>query len=82
MDKIEDLHDEKKAWHDLYWHGQNLAYNIKALRTKFKHAVEEDDEEKMLIWVEAIRKQTVNCVDIAKTVLGVEEIVKGRKIVA
>jgi len=27
-------------------------------------------------WGEALRKVTMNCVDIAKTVLGVEEIVK------
>jgi len=71
---------DNTAWHDLYWHGQNLAYIIKAFRTRFKNAVEEGDEEKMQIWAEAIRKQTVNCVDIAKTVLGVEEIVKGKKI--
>ena len=68
------------AWHDLYWHGQNLAYIIKAFRTRFKAAVEEGDEAKMLKWGEAVRKKTVNCVDIAKTVLGVEEIVKGKKI--
>lgn len=72
--------DEKKAWHDLYWHGQNIAYIIKAFRTRFKDAVEEGDEDKMQIWAEAIRKQTGLCVDIAKTVLGVEEIVKGKKI--
>jgi len=69
-------------WHDLYWHGQNLAYIIKAFRTRFKKAVEEGDEDKMQIWAEAIRRQTVNCVEIAKTVLAVEEIVKGKKVYA
>jgi len=29
----------------------------------------------MLVWGEALRKTTANCVDVAKTVLGVEEIV-------
>jgi len=67
------------SWHDLYWHGENLAYIIKAFRTRFKKAEAEGDEEKMMIWAEAIRRQTVNCTEIAKTVLKVEEIVKGKK---
>jgi len=70
------------SWHDLYWHGQNLAYVCKGFRTKYKHAQENDDEEAMRIWGEALRKITMNTVEIAKTVLGVEEILKGRKIVA
>ena len=68
------------AWHDLYWHGRNLAYVCKSFKTQFKHAEEREDYEAMKSWAEALRKTTVNCVDIAKTVLGVEEIVKGRKI--
>lgn len=32
----------------------------------------------MRIWAEALRKITNDCVSIAKTVLGVEEIVKGK----
>jgi len=76
------MSDEDAAWHDLYWHGRNLAYVCKAFKTKFKHAKERDDEHMMQVWAEALRKNTQNCVDIAKTVLGVEEIVKGKKIVA
>jgi len=67
-----------KAWLDLYWHGQNLAYICKAFRTKFNHAEENDDDHMMLVWAEALRKATVNCVDVAKTVLGVEQLVKNK----
>ena len=74
--------DEKKAWHDLYWHGSNLAYIIKGFRTKYKHAEDEGDGESMRIWAEAIRKTTNDCVVIAKTVLQVEAIVKGKKVYA
>ena len=34
----------------------------------------------MIIYGEALRKVTMNCVDVAKTVLGVEEIVNGKAI--
>jgi len=67
-----------RAWHDLYMHGENLSYVCKAFRTKFNHAEEDDNEEGMRIWGEALRKVTNDCVAIAKTVLGVEEIVKGK----
>ena len=44
--------------------------------------MDEGDLHMALSWHEAARKMTMNCVDIAKTVLGVEEIVKGKKITA
>jgi len=59
-------------------HGQNLATVCKRFMTEFKKAEEEDNEELMIIWGEALRKVTMNCVDVAKTVLGVEEIVKAK----
>jgi len=46
--------------------------------TEFKKAEEENNDEMMRIWGEALRKVTMNCVEIAKTVLGVEEIVKAK----
>ena len=46
--------------------------------TEFRKAEKEDNEELMIIWGEALRKVTMNCVDVAKTVLGVEEIVKAK----
>ena len=48
--------------------------------TEFRKAEEEGNDELMIIWGEALRKVTMNCVDIAKTVLGVEEIVKGKRV--
>jgi len=44
--------------------------------TEFRNAEERGDDAMMMIWGEALRKVTMNCVDIAKTVLGVEEIIK------
>ena len=73
---------DESSWHDLYWHGRNLAYVCKSFRTQFKHAEEEGDHEQMKSWGEALRKTTVNCVEIAKTVLQVEAIVKGKKVYA
>jgi len=46
--------------------------------TQFKNAEERDDHAMMIIWGEALRKTTANCVEVAKTVLGVEEIVKAK----
>jgi len=45
-----------------------------------KKAEEDDNKDLMIIYGEALRKVTMNCVDVAKTVLGVEEIVNGKKI--
>jgi len=63
---------------DLYKHGIRLNIVCKKFITEFKKAEKEDDDEMMRIWGEALRKVTMNCVDIAKTVLGVEEIVKAK----
>lgn len=52
----------------------------KSFYKKFKHAEEADDQEWMLAWGEAFRKVTNDTVAIAKTVLKVEEIVKGKMI--
>jgi len=67
-----------ESWTNLYKHGQNLNTVCKRFMTEFKKAVEEDNEDLMIIYGEALRKVTMNCVDIAKTVLGVEEIVKAK----
>ena len=67
-----------KSWHDLYWHGQSLNTVCKRFITEFRKAEKEDNEDLMIIYGEALRKVTMNCVDIAKTVLGVEEIVKAK----
>jgi len=68
-----------RSWTDLYAHGERLNTVCKRFITEFKKAEEEDDDELMRIWGEALRKVTMNCVEIAKTVLGVEEIVNGKK---
>jgi len=69
-----------KSWHDLYAHGEHLNTVCKRFITEFKKAEEQDDNAMMIIWGEALRKVTMNTVDIAKTVLGVEEIVKGKRV--
>lgn len=71
-----------RSWTDLYRHGETLARLAKSLETNYNNAMEEGNLSMALSWQEAARKMTNSCVDIAKTVLGVEEIVKGRKIVA
>jgi len=64
---------------DLYRHGAKMNTVAKRFFTLFKKYEEEGDEEKMLVWAECFRKQTMNVVDIAYKVLGVEEIVKGKQ---
>ena len=68
-----------RSWHDLYKHGERLSTLCKKFFTEFRNAEERGDEEAMRMWGEALRKATMNCVDIAKTVLAVEEIVKGKR---
>jgi len=63
-------------WTDLYTHGERLNWLCKRFYTCFKTAEENDDSAMMICYGEALRKVTMNCVDVAKTVLGVEEIVK------
>ena len=67
------------SWTNLYKHGQRLNSVCKRFITEFKKAEEENNDELMIIWGEALRKVTMNCVDVAKTVLGVEDIIKGKK---
>jgi len=61
--------------------GEQLNWLCKSFYKKFKHAEEADDQEWMIIWGEALRKVTNDCVAIAKTVLAVEEIVRGKQII-
>jgi len=67
---------------DLYKHGQRLNTLCKKFFTEFKNAEERDDNAMMIIWGEALRKVTMNCVNVAMTVLGVEEIVKGKRVLS
>ena len=69
-----------ESFTNLYKHGQRLNSICKKAFTEFKKAEEEDNEDMMIIWGECLRKVTMNCVDIAKTVLAVEEIVKGKRV--
>ena len=74
--------DEKKSWHDLYYHGRNLDYLVRSYRTQYKHAEKRGDINAMQWLGEAQRKVEMNCVEVAKTVLQVEAIVKGKKVYA
>jgi len=67
-----------KSWTDLYSHGEKLNWLCKAALKKFKHYDEKGDDLMMIAWAEAFRKATNDCVAIAKTVLRVEDIVKGK----
>ena len=70
----------RRAWHDLYWHGEVLARQIRRYETLQDTAYEEGDKHYIEVWGEALRKVTVNTKDIAKDVLQVEAIVKGKKV--
>jgi len=63
----------------LYNHGERLSTLCKKFFTEFKNAEERDDGAMMIAWGESLRKATMNCVDVAKIVLAVEEIIKGKK---
>ena len=63
---------------DLYKHGAKMNTVAKRFFTLFKQAEEEGNEEKMLLWAECFRKQTMNIVEIAVKVLGVTELLKGK----
>jgi len=67
-----------KSFTDLYSHGQRLNTLCKKFFTEFKNAEDRDDSAMMIIWGEALRKATMNTVEIARVVLGVEEILKGK----
>jgi len=63
---------------DLYKHGTRLNSVAKRFLSEFKKAEENDDGDLMRIWGEAFRKITVNIVEVAKIVLQIEDIVKGK----
>ena len=62
----------------MYSHGEKLNWLCKSALKKFKSAEVAGDDLMMIAWAEAFRKATNDCVAIAKTVLKVEEIVKGK----
>ena len=70
-----------RSWHDLYRHGERLNVLCKSFMKQFRNAEERDDHAMMIIWGEALRKATANCVEVAKTVLAVEEIVNGKRVI-
>ena len=53
----------------------------KSFKTQFQNAEEREDYPMMEIWGESLRKCTNDTVAIAKTVLAVEDIVKGKAII-
>ena len=65
-----------ESFTNLYKHGSRLNSICKKAFAEFKRAEEEGNESMMIAWGECLRKVTMNTVEIAKTVLGVEEIVK------
>jgi len=69
-----------KSFTDLYVHGAKLNSLAKSAFKKFKHYEEKGDSLMMIAWAESFRKCTMNCVDVAKTVLGVESLLKGKKV--
>jgi len=67
---------------NLYRHGQRLNSLCKKFFTEFKNAEERDDQAMMICYGEALRKVTMNTVEIAKTVLGVEDLLKGKRVLS
>ena len=69
-------------WHDIYADGVRLEYIIKQLHKKFKKYTKENNEDMMRVYADSIRKITMDKVNIARTVLGVEDVIKkGTKII-
>jgi len=58
--------------------GQRLAWLAKSAETKYKSAIERDDELMSLAWLESARKTINSTITVAMTILNVEEIVKGK----
>ncbi len=58
--------------------GQHLAWLAKSAETKYKSAIEKDDEIMSLAWLESARKTINSTIAVACTILNVEEIVKGK----
>lgn len=63
---------------NLYSHGIKMNTVAKRYFSLFKTAVEEDNEAMILQWGECFRKQVMEVVSVAKTVLSVEELIKGK----
>jgi len=55
-----------RRWTDLYTHGEKLNWLCRRFFTEFKKAEENDDGDLMIIYGEALRKVTMNCVDVAR----------------
>ena len=72
----------KRSWTDLYMHGENLMTLCRSFKTQFQNAEERKDYGMMQIWGDALRRTTNDTIAVAKTVLAVEELVKGKRIVA
>ena len=70
-----------RSWTDLYRHGETLARLAKSLETNYNNAMDEGDLHMALSWQEAARKMTNSCIAVAMTVLGVEDIVKGKQVI-
>ena len=69
-----------RSFTDLYMWGQRLASLAKSAESKYKSAIERDDEIMSLAWLESARKTINSTIDVAKTILSVEEVVKGKRI--
>ena len=66
-------------WHDLYSDGIRIEYVCKQIFTKLKKAAKAGNDPMVVVYAECLRKLTHEKVDIAKTVLGVEQIIKDKK---
>jgi len=64
---------------DLYRHGTKLNIVAKRFFTLWKQAEQDGDDAKLLIYAECFRKYTMNIVEVAVKVLGVEELLKGKQ---
>jgi len=71
-----------RSFTDLYLWGQRLAWLAKSAQTKYKNAVEREDELMSLAWLESARKTINSTIAVASTILQVEDIVKGKRITA
>ena len=69
-----------QSWHDLYTHGQRLEYVCKQMNSKFKQAIKEGNDDMARVYAESLRRITMDTVAIAKVVLGVEEVIKKKRI--
>jgi len=67
-----------KSWTDLYTLGERMNFITKTFDKKLRHAEAEDNDLKIEIWGEALRKVLNDQAALAKTVLSVEQLVKGK----